>query len=250
MGKTSNHADTQGMSMQKRLAAVLTIGFMSVAGVALAASAEHAADMAERKPDDGTYRVEMVSTPEECYALCAADVQTCRGSVIYQADVTVPIMECRLNNGFGENTVFPRTPPAPLDYDVALADLNAYRAEYGLAPVRYNPKLNRASDVHAADLAQAGIISHTGTDGSSHADRVTRQNYNYSIAAENVATGQMSWDDVFQAWKDSPGHNENLLRDGVSEFGLALVYEPTTRYSTYWAMLMAEPMHSRAAATH
>ena len=35
---------------------------------------------------------------------------------------------------------------------------------------------------------------------------------------------------------------ENLLRPDVSEFGIALVYEPSTTYSTYWAMLVAEPM--------
>ena len=52
----------------------------------------------------------------------------------------------------------------------------------------------------------------------------------------------MSWDAVFDAWKKSPGHNENMLRDDVSEFGLALVYEPTTAYSTYWAMLVADPI--------
>jgi uncharacterized protein YkwD len=185
---------------------------------------------------------------EACTQLCQADRPTCRGTVIYQADVTKPEMQCRLNNGFGDKPAFPRTPPETLDFDKALADLNAYRISKNLPALTYDERLNRASEVHARDLATAGIISHTGTDGSGHGDRVQRQGYYFSIAGENVATGQMSWDDAFEAWKKSPGHNENLLRDDVSEFGLALIYEPTTTYSTYWAMLVAHPLEEPYSA--
>jgi uncharacterized protein YkwD len=193
------------------------------------------------KEDDGTYAIEDVTSQSECNALCKAD-KICRGAVTYQPDVTKPEMQCRLNNGFGKNAVFPATPPKPLNLTIALADLNDYRVQKGLSPVRLNEKLNKASEVHAKDLAQAGIISHTGTDGSGHGDRVQRQGYYFTIAGENVATGQKSWEKVFQAWKDSPGHNENLLRDDVVDFGIALVYEPKTTYMTYWAMIVASPM--------
>ena len=195
--------------------------------------------------DDGTYAIYPVSRPEECSALCKAD-KKCRGAVTYQPDVSKPEAQCRLNDGFGSNPVFPSIPPEPLDVDVAVADLNAYRAENGLGPVKLNNKLSLASKVHAKDLAKAGIISHTGTDGSTHGDRVQRQGYYFSIAGENVATGQKSWDDVFQAWKDSPGHNENLLRNDVVDFGIALVYEPRTTYSTYWGMVVASPLDGKS----
>lgn len=200
--------------------------------------------------DDGTYSIQNVTSVEECEALCKADSQICRGTVVYQADTSKADMQCRLNNGFGASPVFPNIPPEELNFETALNDLNAYRVSKGLIPLRYNEKLNRASEVHAADLAKAGIISHTGTDGSGHGDRVQRQGYYFTIAGENVASGQKSWEAVFEAWQKSPGHNENLLRDDVTEFGLALVYEPTTTYSTYWAMLVAHPLditHSNAA---
>lgn len=213
------------------------IGILVTAGLAFAAPA-----LGEFESDDGTYSIQTVTSVEQCQALCKADSTTCRGTVIYQADTSKPEMECRLNNGFGANAAFPRIPPKELDYDKALSDLNAYRIEMGRSPLVYSAKLNKASEVHARDLASAGIISHTGTDGSGHGDRVQRQGYYFTIAGENVATGQMSWEDAFEAWQKSPGHNENLLRDDVSEFGLALVYDPTTTYSTYWAMLVAHPM--------
>jgi len=227
---------------------VAMFGLFLTAGLAFAAPDLGQSPFGSFEDDDGTYAVHFVSSLESCEALCKADSRTCRGTVIYQPDVTKPDMQCRLNNGFGAKPVFPRIAPEALDFDKALADLNAYRLSKNLPALTYDERLNRASEVHARDLATAGIISHTGTDGSGHGDRVQRQGYYFSIAGENVATGQMNWDDVFDAWKKSPGHNENLLRDDVSQFGLALVYEPTTTYSTYWAMLVAHPLEMNYSA--
>jgi len=100
--------------------------------------------------------------------------------------------------------------------------------------------------VHARDLASAGILSHTGTDGSNHGDRIQLQGYYFSTAAENAAAGQTSWESAFKGWKESPGHNENMLRDDVSEFGLAFVSEPSSKLSTYWVMVLAEPIDINA----
>ena len=197
--------------------------------------------------DDGTYRIEPVTSIDECTALCKAD-PLCRGSVTYQADVTKADAVCRLNDGGGINPAFPAEPPAPWDLQTAVSDLNAYRAEHGLAPVTLNTKLTAASRVHAEDLAAHGIAAHEGTAGSTHGPRVQRQGYQFPVAAENVATGQKSWPEVFQAWKDSEGHNRNLLLADAEEFGIALVYEPDTLYSTYWAMLVATPRPSLVAS--
>ncbi len=192
-------------------------------------------------PDDGTYKTITVSTFDECNALCKADSK-CRGASAEQPDTRHDIVHCSLNSGFGQNSPFKSIPPTPLDMQIALADFNAYRAAKNLRPVVLNTKLSAASLVHAKDLAKHGIISHTGTDGSSHSARVKRQGYVFSLVAENVATGQKSWEKVFKAWQDSPGHNENLLLEDVTDFGIALVYEPKTTYQTYWAMLVAAPL--------
>lgn len=220
------------------------LSFLSIstlAAIALAAPAFGAPNLLA-SADDGTYRTEQVYSTAECTALCKADAKTCRGTVTVQMDISKPEMICRLNNGKGAEPAFPSTPPTPLDMDVALSDFNAYRAEMGLKPVRYSEKLNKASQLHAADMAVAEEASHTGTDGSAHGDRVQRQAYYFSVVAENVASGQKSWEKVFAAWQKSPGHNENLLRPDVTDFGLALVYDPDSAYETYWAMLVGSPL--------
>lgn len=192
--------------------------------------------------DDGTYRTQNVTSPEQCQAICKAEEDICRGTIILQMDTSKPDMLCRLNNGKGVNPAFPPVAPAPFDIDLALSDFNQYRAENGLMPVKLSGKLNLASKVHAEDMMRAGEASHTGTDGSSHSDRVQLQAYYFSIVAENVAAGQKSWEKVFKAWQDSPDHNVNLLEKDVTDFGIALAYDPNSSYGSFWAMLVAAPL--------
>ena len=191
--------------------------------------------------NDGTYKIVPVTSQQECTAICQAD-DKCRGAVTYQPDTRYPAAECRLNDGITPNSPFEVTPPPPLYLSKALSDLNTYRSQYGLAPVQLDIRLVDASERHAKDLAIHGIAAHDGTDGSSHADRARRQGYEYRFIAENVATGQEDWEKVFKAWQDSPGHNKNLLSEDAVDFGVALVFEPTTKYITYWAMLMGKPL--------
>ena len=229
--------------MQNRvfMRGLLLTGLMITSFSTAFAVERYSSELVKIQPGDGTYKTVTVTSAQDCSKICEADTK-CRGAVTYQADITKPEAQCRLNDGLSETSPFKVEPPVPLSLNIALMDLNSYRAERGLSPVTLNPKLITASEVHAKDLAVHGIAAHEGTDGSTHSDRVQREGYYFTVAAENVATGQKSWEAVFQAWKDSPGHNENLLIEDATEFGIALVFEPTTTYTTYWAMLMAAPM--------
>lgn len=218
------------------------IALLMTTGLAFAAQNNSGDPLGAFAEDDGTYSIQIVTSVDACTALCEADKKTCRGSVVYQNDISKPEMECRLNNGIGANTAFQQEEPEALNFEKAISDLNAYRISKGQSALVYNEKLNRASDVHVRDLASADIVSHTGTDGSGHGDRVQLQGYYFSIAGENVAAGQLSWDAAFTSWKNSPGHNANMLRDDVSEFGLAFAYNPDTIHRTFWAMIVAHPL--------
>jgi len=189
----------------------------------------------------GTYKTQSASSHQECIQLCRDDSAVCRGSYTIQPDITENLFLCYLYDGMEAGSPFEVLPPEPLDLEVAVSDLNAYRSTYGLNPVTLDAKLILSSKVHADDMAEHGIVSHTGTDGSTHTDRMERTGYAYSIAGENVASGQNSWDKVFKAWQDSPGHNENLLMGEATHFGVALVFEKTTEHRYYWAMIMAAP---------
>ena len=116
--------------------------------------------------------------------------------------------------------------------------INAYRKTQGLKPLSLNPELTNAAKAHAKDLAKWDRISHYGSDGSNPWDRVKRAGYNAKVAAENVGTGQINFDEVLKGWQESPGHNRNLLMSDVDNMGIALVHEPKTEFKTFWVLAL------------
>ncbi|MDX2287662.1 MAG: CAP domain-containing protein [Hyphomicrobiaceae bacterium] len=129
-----------------------------------------------------------------------------------------------------------------LDTERALALVNQYRADSGLKPLKLSAELTAAAKAHSRDLAKWDRISHYGSDGSNPWDRVKRTGYKARLAAENVGTGQASFDEVLRGWKDSAGHNKNLLLADAREAGLALVRDDKTEFKTFWTLVLGSSM--------
>jgi uncharacterized protein YkwD len=70
---------------------------------------------------------------------------------------------------------------------------------------------------------------------------VTRTGYPARLAAENVGTGQLSIEEVFEGWRKSPDHDANLLLADAREMGIALVYRPDTEFKTFWTLVIGAP---------
>ncbi len=113
--------------------------------------------------------------------------------------------------------------------------LNSFRAENGRTPLAYPQVLEGAALRHAKDMAQAGIFSHSGSDGSDVADRVGDAGYGWCFVAENIAKGQVSLSEVMADWAASPGHRRNMLASDADEF--ALVHGA----DNIWVMVLAAP---------
>jgi uncharacterized protein YkwD len=129
-----------------------------------------------------------------------------------------------------------------LDADKARETINAYRTSKGLKPLKLNPALTEAAKAHSRDLAKWDRISHFGSDGSNPWDRVKRTGYNAKLAAENVGTGQVNFDEVMKGWQESAGHNKNLLLADATEMGLALVQDPKTEFKTFWTLVIGSSL--------
>jgi hypothetical protein len=117
--------------------------------------------------------------------------------------------------------------------DVA-AMVSQYRREHGLPAVKTDPKLTAIAERQAQAMARSGIMAHD-VDGSF----VTRvAGAGLATSAENIAAGTRTWDDTLQIWKDSPGHNRNLLLSGADIVGVAVARNEATHYKIYWAMVI------------
>jgi uncharacterized protein YkwD len=147
---------------------------------------------------------------------------------------------------------YDKAPPGALsdrDYSATRLDpekardlINQYRKQKGLKPLKLSAELSNAAKAHSRDLAKWDRISHYGSDGSNPWDRVKRVGYNARLAAENVGTGQISIEEVVRGWKESPGHNKNVLLADAEHMGIALVQESKTEFKTFWTLVIGAPL--------
>ncbi|MDW5593382.1 CAP domain-containing protein, partial [Conexibacter stalactiti] len=108
--------------------------------------------------------------------------------------------------------------------------LNRERARAGARPLRANRCLARAAADHARDMVRRRYFEHSSPDGRSFSDRILATGYAPPSArwtvGENLAwgvapAGDAAW--VVNAWMNSSGHRENVLRAGFRDVGLAAV---------------------------
>lgn len=103
-----------------------------------------------------------------------------------------------------------------------VALVNAERGKVGCSALTVNTTLSKVAQAHSADMALHQNMSHTGSDGSSPGDRITRAGYTWSTYGENVAYGYTTPEQVMAAWMASPGHKANILNCAFKEIGVGL----------------------------
>jgi uncharacterized protein YkwD len=108
-------------------------------------------------------------------------------------------------------------------------------------PLKLVAKLNEAARGHAEDMAKHNMLSHSGTDGSTPAVRVTRAGYAWRVVGENVASGPTTADEVMEGWLASPHHCENLMDPRYTDLGIAYTVDPKSESGVYWAQVFALP---------
>ena len=105
----------------------------------------------------------------------------------------------------------------------------------------WNSKLFDAAAAHSADMANNNYFSHTGQNGSNFGQRITAAGYAWKAAAENIAAGQSSTQQVMESWLQSPGHCSNIMSKAYTEVAVSCVQNASSAYKRYWAMELATP---------
>jgi uncharacterized protein YkwD len=116
----------------------------------------------------------------------------------------------------------------------AAALVSNYRTAKGLQPVVADATLNRAAEVQARAIAQAGALSH-----GQFASRMASFGIN-GVSAENLVAGSQTVGQAIARWKASPGHNQNLLMPEARRVGIAYASSPGAGYEHYWVMVLAQ----------
>ena len=148
----------------------------------------------------------------------------------------------------------PFAPPAPGDRDRisrrVLELTNEARSHPRLCgrvpypaapPLVLAPTLEGAAREHSQDMARHDDLDHTGHDGSSPADRVTRTGYRWRVVGENLASGVLTPEDAVNGWVGSPHHCENLMSPRFREMAVAYAVNTSSAGGIFWTQLFATP---------
>lgn len=128
-----------------------------------------------------------------------------------------------------------------VDTAAAARMISEYRASRGLPPVKVDPTLTRIAQDQASRMAAADRLAHVLPGQGSFSKRLSDGGFQASLAAENIAAGQKSLSEALEAWRNSRGHNANLLKRGVSLIGIASAYTSNGPYKVYWSLVLAAP---------
>ncbi len=113
--------------------------------------------------------------------------------------------------------------------------INNYRVQNSAPVLTTTSTINNAADWMSTDMGQKGYFSHTDSLGRSPWTRMCDFGYCFNTwKGENIAAGYTTAQSVFDAWKNSPGHNANMLNANFKVMGLARVYVSGSPYGYYW----------------
>jgi hypothetical protein len=72
-------------------------------------------------------------------------------------------------------------------------------------------------------------------EGIGWSQNMTNYGYTYNTwRGENIAGVASTAQSVFEAWKNSPGHNANMLDPKYAVIGIGFIYNSTSPYGYYW----------------
>jgi uncharacterized protein YkwD len=114
--------------------------------------------------------------------------------------------------------------------------LNEQRAKQGIAALRYDARLEAASQAHSDDMVRRDFFEHDTPEGVEPYERMLAAGYaaTNAFTGENIAWGEggkSSPSEIVKSWMRSPPHREALLHPQFSEVGVGVAY--TAESATY-----------------
>jgi len=111
-----------------------------------------------------------------------------------------------------------------------LADINSFRSEHGLVPLRLSAQLTDAARQHSHEMAADGYFAHNSYDGLVFWKRIQRYYssgmFGFWSVGENLlwSSPSVTASGALELWEHSPEHLANLLAPRWREIGISAVH--------------------------
>ncbi|WP_232824069.1 MULTISPECIES: CAP domain-containing protein [Paraliobacillus] len=109
---------------------------------------------------------------------------------------------------------------------------NKEREKNGLAKLEIDNAVENVAQKKSEDMATNNYFSHTSPTYGSPFEMLQQFEVDYTTAAENIASGQKSPEEVVTGWMNSPGHRKNILNEKVTHIGVGYAEN-----GSYWTQL-------------
>ena len=124
-----------------------------------------------------------------------------------------------------------------------LALINQYRADNDLIALAMDPSVTRAAAWFSRDMASNDYFppDHVDRNNRNIPQRLAWCQVSFQAWAENIYAGSPDAEVVFEAWKNSPVHNTNMLRPEVNLAGIARAFDAAAEFDWYWTLDLTSP---------
>ncbi|MGL5514599.1 MAG: CAP domain-containing protein [Sporomusa sp.] len=113
--------------------------------------------------------------------------------------------------------------------------VNSERRRVGLLSLQLNNDLSHVARIKSWDMYYNQYFSHQSPIYGSPFDMLAHFGIEFQIAAENIALGQMTPQEVMNAWMSSDIHRSNILYPYFTELGVG--YFRYDGSPPYWTQL-------------
>ena len=110
--------------------------------------------------------------------------------------------------------------------------VNEIRTSRGLSALKEDWQLSRVARYKSQDMKDNHYFSHTSPTYGSPFEMMKKFGISYRAAAENIARGQRTPQEVVNAWMNSAGHRANILNAQYTKIGVGYVAN-----GNYWTQM-------------
>ena len=113
--------------------------------------------------------------------------------------------------------------------------INQARAHGGLSSLTIDAQLASAAQGHSVDMACSSSLSHSGSNGSAPANRVSAAGYSGSFRQEIIYAGGYP-QDAYNWWMNDQIHHDAIMDRSATEMGVGYAYVSNSQYGGYFTV--------------
>lgn len=140
----------------------------------------------------------------------------------------------------GQKINIPEGAPLKSFEDEIVRLVNVERSRNGLGALTSNWQAARCARIKSQDMIDRGYFSHTSPTYGSPFKMMESFGLRFSAAAENIAYGQRTAQEVMTSWMNSPGHRANILSRSYTQIGVGVAKK--SNGTLYFTQMFLKPL--------